>query len=204
MRIDHDYLKTTPERSEAVDAFWRGLTDEQRSVHKRREREEADRQDENARAFGGSVATPRRWRIYSSRGAGETLGYAIGRTAGEACEVWREEAGVPDEAHRDPHRPWECVLEALPAADDEPAPVDDRQISALAAEARAAGDDLQFILCTIALEGALGSQDGFEERFGGGGWRLSAAEIRRVSALTQEQARSECEAVIRENSGRRA
>lgn len=114
-RVDHDYLTMTPERAAAVAAYWRGLTAEERARIKGREREEADRADETARVFCGSVAVARRWRIYNSRGAGHTLGYAVGRTAGEACETWRAEAGIPDEQHRDPHRPWECTLEAMPA-----------------------------------------------------------------------------------------
>lgn len=73
----------------------------------------------------------------------------------------------------------------------------DTQILALRTEAAAHGDDLQVVICTIAEEGALGDANGYADRFGGGGLRLTTAEIRRVSAMTQEDARLECIRVIR-------
>lgn len=73
--------------------------------------------------------------------------------------------------------------------------ITDKQIKSLKVEAHEAGDDMQELVCTIALEGAIES---YEERFGGGGWRLSAAQIKRLEGMSEDQARAECERVIRE------
>ncbi len=72
----------------------------------------------------------------------------------------------------------------------------DSQIETLRREAREHGDDAQDVICTIALEGALGGAAGFEERFGGGGLRLSSRDMDRVVSMTQDSARTECARVI--------
>lgn len=71
--------------------------------------------------------------------------------------------------------------------------VTDEQIKALATEAADFGDDMQVLICTVAIEGAI---DSYEDRFGGGGHRVTRDQIERLEAMTQDDARAECARVI--------
>ncbi len=67
--------------------------------------------------------------------------------------------------------------------------ITDRQIKALQAEACAAGDEMQQVICMIAVQGDVESKD----------VRLTTPSQRaRLSRMTQGEAREECERVIRE------
>lgn len=64
-------------------------------------------------------------------------------------------------------------------------------IKALKAEAFEAGDDMQYCVCIIALEGPI---DSFEDRFGGGGFRLTQKQERRLERMSQDEAIELCRA----------
>lgn len=81
----------------------------------------------------------------------------------------------------------------LPAAET----LTDTMIRELHSEARAAQDDVQRIICDIALgdEEPTPTGESFEERFGGGGF--DHAETRAIMAIkTVDDARRECAEVI--------
>lgn len=89
---------------------------------------------------------------------------------------------------------WEALDEALSDALDEGAvKLPDAEIKALLRRAEDEGEDMTTVVCTIALEGPLSS---YEERFGGAGMRLLVREIRRVEAMSQDEARAYCAAEV--------
>ena len=74
--------------------------------------------------------------------------------------------------------------------------INDTAIRELKSEAEMHGDDMQALICLIALEGAI--EHSFEDSFGGGGWSLPGGERDRLESMSQAEARTECERVIRE------
>jgi hypothetical protein len=74
----------------------------------------------------------------------------------------------------------------------------DKQIKALQNEAAEHGDDAQWCIATVALEGWDSDDPAtrFEARFGGGGHELSRADEARISRMTQDEARAECARAI--------
>lgn len=72
----------------------------------------------------------------------------------------------------------------------------DDQIRVLRDEAGAAGDDMQWVLCTIALEGEDMTPSRYEARFGGGGHRLDARDLRTAQYIGASEARRECARTI--------
>lgn len=65
----------------------------------------------------------------------------------------------------------------------------DADIVELKNAAAAAGDDLTWCTCVIALEGEIES---FEERFGGGGFSLPQSARVELETMSQREARARC------------
>lgn len=75
----------------------------------------------------------------------------------------------------------------------------DQQVEALRNAAAQAGDDVMWCIATVALEGwseGVPKAARYEDRFGGGGHDLSAADRKRISRMTQLDALAECVRVI--------
>lgn len=99
------------------------------------------------------------------------------RDAGLAyASVWVGEPGSGDEIRTD------RKLFAAPSNLD---------IETLKAEALDHGNDMQYCVCVIALEGPI---DSYEDRFGGGGFRLTHKQERKLESLTQDEAVELCRA----------
>lgn len=76
--------------------------------------------------------------------------------------------------------------------------ITDEMIRQLKIEANQAGDDMQELICIIALEGPIES---FEDRFGGGGWTPTRAQREQLEEMSQAQALDACAHAIANGEG---
>lgn len=122
-----------------------------------------------------------------STGRSDGRAYSVGDGRWDGSSIVDCGADLGDEV-------WEALDEALSDAIEAAArKLTDAEIRTLMREAEDTGEDMTTVVCTIALEGPLSS---FEERFGGAGMRLLAREVRRVEAMTQDEARAYCAAEV--------